>query len=98
VNPSINRLALSHQSARVDSERWEVLMFEKLLPVNEHPLERAIRLIAGLGLLSLAFVGPHTAWGYLGVVPLATGIIGSCPAYTLFGLSTCPLALNRKTT
>ena len=61
-----------------------------LLPTNEHPVERVVRVILGLGVLSLAFVGPKTAWGYLGVVLLATGLLGSCPLYTLFGWSTCP--------
>ena len=61
----------------------------KLLPSNEHPLERVLRVILGLGLLSLAFIGPKTSWGYLGLVPLATGLLGSCPLYTLLGLSTC---------
>ena len=62
-----------------------------LLPTNEHPMERVLRTILGLGLLSLAFVGPKTPWGYLGIVPLATGLLGSCPLYTLFGWSTCPV-------
>ena len=61
----------------------------KLLPSNEHPLERVLRVILGLGLLSVAFIGPKTPWGYLGFVPLATGLLGSCPLYTLLGLSTC---------
>jgi hypothetical protein len=61
-----------------------------LFPTNEHPMERTVRVILGLGVLSIAFVGPKTAWGYLGLVPLATGLLGSCPLYTLFGLSTCP--------
>ncbi|MDA8431775.1 MAG: DUF2892 domain-containing protein [Nitrospiraceae bacterium] len=52
-------------------------------------IERAIRIIAGLGILSLAFVGPHSAWGYLGVVPLLTGLTGWCPPYALLGISTC---------
>lgn len=60
-----------------------------LLPTNEHPMERVLRAILGLGVLSLAFVGPKTPWGYLGIVPLATGLLGSCPLYTLFGWSTC---------
>jgi len=60
-----------------------------LLPTNEHPVERVLRVILGLGVLSLAFVGPKTSWGYLGIVPLATGLLGSCPLYTLFGWSTC---------
>ncbi len=60
-----------------------------LLPTNEHPLERLLRVVLGLGLLSLAFLGPRTPWGYLGLVPLATGLLGSCPLYTVLGLSTC---------
>jgi hypothetical protein len=61
-----------------------------LLPTNEHPVERVLRVILGLGVMSLVFMGPKTPWGYLGLVPLATGLLGSCPLYTLFGWSTCP--------
>ncbi len=60
-----------------------------LLPTNEHPVERVLRVAVGLGVLSLVFLGPMTPWGYLGLVPLATGLLGSCPLYTLFGWSTC---------
>lgn len=66
----------------------------KLLPVNEHPIERVIRVAAGIGLLSIAFVGPKTPLGYLGLVPIATGLLGSCPLYTLIGFSTCPAKPN----
>lgn len=66
-------------------------MFAKLLPRNEHTFERGIRVLLGVGLLAIAFVGPRTPWGYLGVVPLATGLLGSCPLYTLLGISTCPM-------
>ena len=69
----------------------------KILPRNEHQIERALRVVAGLALLSLVFVGPHTLWGLLGLVPLATGLIGSCPIYTLFGWSTCPRKTSPKT-
>jgi len=62
-----------------------------LLPTNEHPFERVLRTLLGLGVLSLAFIGPKSPWGYLGIVPLATGLLGSCPLYTLFGWSTCPM-------
>lgn len=62
-----------------------------LLVKNEHTLERVLRVALGLGLLSLAFVGPQTPWGYIGAVPLLTGLLGSCPLYTLFGISTCPV-------
>lgn len=63
----------------------------KLLPTNEHPMERVLRVIIGLALLSIVFVGPKTNIGWLGLVPLITGLVGSCPLYTLFGFSTCPL-------
>ena len=71
-------------------------MLNRLFPANEHPIERVIRVGIGLTVLSLAFVGPQTAWGYLGVIPLATGFLGSCPVYTLLGISTCPLDPSRK--
>ncbi len=70
----------------------------KLFPINQHPLERGVRVALGLVGLSLAFVGPQTAWGYLGAIPLLTGLVGSCPAYTLFGITTCPYTPSRKTT
>lgn len=66
-------------------------MFSKLFPANEHKVERAIRIAMGLVVLSLAFVGPRSPWAFLGVVPLLTGLLGSCPLYTLFGISTCRL-------
>mgnify|MGYP003411964891 FL=1 len=56
---------------------------------NEGSVDRALRIAAGLILISLAFVGPKTMWGWIGIVPLATGLIGWCPAYTLFGIKTC---------
>ncbi len=65
-------------------------MIEKLFPKNEHTVERILRVLIGAGVLSLAFIGPQTPWAYLGVIPMATGLIGSCPLYTLFGWSTCP--------
>ena len=59
------------------------------MSVNEGTIDRAVRVIVGLALISLVFVGPQTAWGWVGVVPLLTGIVGWCPAYTLLGVSTC---------
>ena len=66
-------------------------MASALLPKNEHVLDRTLRVVIGVGLLALVFVGPKTPWGWIGVVPLATGLLGSCPLYTLLGLRTCPL-------
>ncbi len=57
---------------------------------NEGTADRIIRVVIGLGLLSIVFVGPQTPWGWIGVVPLATGILGFCPLYRIVGLSTCP--------
>jgi hypothetical protein len=64
---------------------------EGIMKLNEGAIDRILRIIVGLGLLSLVFVGPQTPWGYVGVVPLLTGVIGFCPLYAVFGLSTCPL-------
>ncbi|MCB9091215.1 MAG: DUF2892 domain-containing protein [Halobacteriovoraceae bacterium] len=58
---------------------------------NEGTVDRVLRVIVGLGVLSLAFIGPQTPWGYIGFIPLLTGIVGRCPLYTLLGMSTCPL-------
>jgi len=66
-------------------------MSSKLLPTNVHNIERVFRVILGLVVLSLVFIGPRSLWGLLGLVPLVTGIVGTCPAYTLFGISTCPV-------
>jgi len=66
-------------------------MASKALPVNEHNIERTVRVLLGIGLLSLVFVGPKTLWGLIGIMPLATGLIGSCPLYTVLGISTCPM-------
>ncbi len=66
-------------------------MMQKLFPSNEHKVERVARVLLGIGILSLTVVGPQTVWGLIGVVPVVTGLLGSCPLYTLFGISTCPL-------
>ncbi len=68
----------------------EEVMLEKILPRNENTLDRGIRVVLGLALLSLTVIGPHTLWGLVGLVPLITGLMGRCPLYALFGLSTCP--------
>ena len=56
---------------------------------NVGNVERVIRIIVGLAVLSLVFVGPQSPWGWLGLVPLATGLIGWCPPYSLLGINTC---------
>lgn len=59
------------------------------MPCNEGKVDRALRVIVGLILLALVFVGPQTPWGWVGLVPLLTGIFGFCPAYKLLGINTC---------
>ncbi len=67
----------------------------RLLAKNEHSVERVLRVLLGIGLLTLAFVGPRTALGYLGLVPLATGLLGTCPIYSMLGFSTCRVPANK---
>ena len=58
---------------------------------NEGNIDPALRIIAGLALLALVFVGPQTPWGWIGIVPLVTGLVGFCPLYRLLGINTCSL-------
>ncbi len=58
---------------------------------NEGSIDRAVRVVLGLVLLALVFVGPKTMLGLIGIVPLATGLVGFCPLYKILGLSTCPV-------
>jgi hypothetical protein len=58
---------------------------------NEGSLDRILRVVVGIVLISLVFIGPQTPWGWIGVVPLLTGLIGWCPIYSLFGFRTCPM-------
>jgi hypothetical protein len=64
-----------------------------MLTKNEGAVDRVLRVAVGLVLISLVFVGPQTPWGWAGLVPLVTGLAGSCPLYSLFGINTC--GLNR---
>lgn len=59
------------------------------MPCNEGKLDRTLRVVVGLVLIALTQVGPHTPWGWIGVVPLLTGLFGFCPAYSLLGVNTC---------
>lgn len=60
------------------------------MKANEGGIDRGVRIAAGLVLVALAATGTVGLWGWIGVVPLATGLIGWCPAYTLLGINTCP--------
>lgn len=63
-------------------------VMDLLFPNNESALDRILRIVLGIGLLSLYVLGPKTAWGLIGLIPLATSLIGSCPIYTMIGVST----------
>ncbi len=57
---------------------------------NEGSLDRTLRVVVGLFLIGVAVTG-RGAWGYIGVVPLLTGLMGTCPLYSLLGINTCGL-------
>jgi hypothetical protein len=63
------------------------------MKANVGGIDKVIRIVAGLAILSLVFVlqGDARWWGLIGLVPLFTGLFGYCPAYSLFGMSTCPM-------
>lgn len=61
------------------------------MKTNQASFERVLRVLAGLVLIALAWTGTVGLWGWIGLVPLATGLIGWCPAYTLLGINTCPM-------
>ncbi|HMB76542.1 MAG TPA: DUF2892 domain-containing protein [Kiloniellaceae bacterium] len=55
---------------------------------NVGTLDRILRIVVGLGLLSMLFIGPKTLWGLVGLVPLGSALIGFCPLYRMLGLCT----------
>jgi hypothetical protein len=61
-----------------------------MFKTNVGGIDRVLRILVGLGLIAIVFVGPQTPWGWAGVVPLATGLFATCPLYSLLGLRTCP--------
>ena len=58
---------------------------------NVGGIDKVLRIVVGLVLIALVFVGPQTPWGWIGLVPLVTGLIGFCPLYKIIGLNTCPV-------
>jgi len=59
-----------------------------MFKANVGTADRVVRIVFGLVLLSLAFVGPKTPWGWIGILPVLTGLISFCPLYALIGLNT----------
>jgi ABC-type polysaccharide/polyol phosphate export permease len=56
---------------------------------NVGGFDRILRIVIGLILVAIVFFGPKTPWGWLGLIPLITGLVSSCPAYSILGVSTC---------
>lgn len=61
------------------------------MKANVGGVDRALRIIVGIVLIGLTLAGSIGAWGWIGVLPLATGLFRMCPAYSIIGVNTCPL-------
>jgi hypothetical protein len=66
-------------------ERWRQMKF------NVGGIDRLLRIVVGIALIALSVFGVVGWWGYIGVIPLVTGLFRFCPAYTMLGMNTCPL-------
>jgi len=62
---------------------------------NVGGIDRILRIVAGIVLIALTLMGVIGVWGWIGVVPLATGLLRTCPVYSLLGLNTCPLSTSK---
>ena len=77
------------ERARYTTSPTTELVMSSFFRTNVGTLDRVFRLLLGVGVLSMAFTGPQSAWGYLGIIPLLTGAFGTCPIYSALGLNTC---------
>ena len=59
------------------------------MAANVGGIDKTVRIVAGAGLIGATVAGMLPVWGYIGIVPLATGLLNWCPAYTLFGMNPC---------
>lgn len=62
-----------------------------MFKTNVGGIDRILRILAGLVLLGLTLAGSVGVWGWIGLVPLATGLLGTCPLYSVLGFNTCPM-------
>lgn len=60
-----------------------------MFSTNVGGIDRILRIIVGVVLIAMVFVGPQSLWGWLGIIPLATGFLSTCPLYSLLGINTC---------
>lgn len=65
------------------------------MKANVGGIDRALRIVVGLVLVGLSLAGQIGVWGYLGLIPLATGLFGRCPPYALFGWNTCSVKTDK---
>ena len=61
------------------------------MKLNVGGIDRILRIVVGIALVALTALDVIPVWGYIGVIPLLTGLIGWCPAYPLLGMNTCPM-------
>ncbi|MGM0412471.1 MAG: YgaP family membrane protein [Pseudomonadota bacterium] len=59
------------------------------MTLNMGNIDRGVRAVIGVVLILLVFMGPQTPWGWIGIIPLATALVGWCPLYSLLGMDTC---------
>lgn len=62
---------------------------------NVGGIDRILRVVAGIVLIALTLMGVIGVWGWIGIVPLATGLLRTCPVYSLLGLNTCPVSTSK---
>ena len=62
------------------------------MKINVGGADRILRIVVGLILILLAATGQVGAWGWIGIVPLATGLMKTCPLYSVLGMNTCPVS------
>jgi hypothetical protein len=61
------------------------------MKTNVGGIDKILRIAVGIALIAMAYMNVVGVWGYIGVVPLLTGLIGWCPVYPMFGISSCPM-------
>ncbi|HMV04104.1 MAG TPA: DUF2892 domain-containing protein [Accumulibacter sp.] len=61
------------------------------MKTNVGGIDKILRIVVGIALIAMAALGVVGVWGWIGVVPLLTGLFGTCPAYSLLGVNTCPM-------
>ncbi len=79
----------AYPTAIVNNRKTEFIM-----KTNVGGIDKVLRIVVGIALITMAALGMIGAWGWIGVVPLLTGIFSVCPAYTLLGMNTCPVRKN----